>query len=153
MTTNAMMDTHGRPARTSHSHAAIDYLVPLGRLLFVAIFIMSAPMHFKGGPMIDHASQAGVPMANILVPLSGIIAGLGGLSILLGFHARWGAWLLVLFLVPVTITMHRFWGIADPQATMMQQAHFMKNMSLLGAALLIAYFGSGPFSVDSRHHA
>jgi hypothetical protein len=25
-----------------------------------------------------------------------------------------------------------------------------KNMSMLGAALLIAYFGAGPISIDSR---
>jgi putative oxidoreductase len=31
-----------------------------------------------------------------------------------------------------------------------QLAMFMKNLALLGAALLIAYFGSGPFSLDAR---
>jgi putative oxidoreductase len=27
---------------------------------------------------------------------------------------------------------------------------FMKNVSMLGGALLIAYFGAGPFSFDAR---
>jgi putative oxidoreductase len=27
---------------------------------------------------------------------------------------------------------------------------FMKNLSMLGAAILIAYFGAGPLSLDSR---
>jgi uncharacterized membrane protein YphA (DoxX/SURF4 family) len=27
-------------------------------------------------------------------------------------------------------------------------AHFMKNVALLGAALMIAHFGSGPLSLD-----
>jgi putative oxidoreductase len=150
MTTNAMYDAPpGKPVHASHSHSAMEYLVPLGRLLFVSIFVMSAPMHFSA-PMIDHASQAGVPLANVLVPLAGIIAGVGGLSVLFGFHARWGAWLLVLFLVPVTFIMHRFWTITDQQAAMMQQAHFMKNLSLLGAALMLTYFGAGPISIDAR---
>jgi putative oxidoreductase len=33
---------------------------------------------------------------------------------------------------------------------MMQQAMFMKNLGLLGGALLIAYFGAGPVSLDER---
>jgi putative oxidoreductase len=32
----------------------------------------------------------------------------------------------------------------------MQQIMFMKNLSMLGAALLITHFGSGPCSLDER---
>ena len=49
---------------------------------------------------------------------------------------NFGAALLVLFLVPVTFTMHRFWGLADPAATQLQMILFMKNLGLVGAALL-----------------
>lgn len=89
-------------------------------------------------------------MHGIAVPLAGIIALLGGLSILVGYRARIGAWLVVLFLVPVTIMMHRFWSVSDPQAAQMQFAMFMKNVSMLGGAFLIAYFGAGPVSFDAR---
>ena len=74
----------------------------------------------------------------------------GGLSILVGYKAKWGAWLIVLFLLPVSVMMHKFWGLPDPQAAMMQQIMFMKNMSMLGAALMIAHFGAGPLSLDAR---
>jgi putative oxidoreductase len=47
--------------------------------------------------------------------------------------------------------MHKFWTISDPGAAMQQQAMFMKNVSILGAALMIAYFGAGPISIDARH--
>jgi len=53
------------------------------------------------------------------------------------------------FLVPVTLVMHKFWGIADPQVAMMQKVNFMKNTSLIGACLLVMYYGSGPYSLDS----
>jgi putative oxidoreductase len=89
-------------------------------------------------------------LASIAVPLSGMIALAGGLSILLGYRARWGAWLIVLFLVPVTIIMHNFWAVTDPNAAQMQQIMFMKNLSMLGAALMITHFGSGPLSLDDR---
>jgi uncharacterized membrane protein YphA (DoxX/SURF4 family) len=32
----------------------------------------------------------------------------------------------------------------------MQQVHFMKNVAMIGAALLITHFGAGPVSIDSR---
>ncbi len=75
---------------------------------------------------------------------------LGGLSVVLGYHARAGAWLLVIFLVPVTLMMHRFWGVPDPMMAQMQMAMFMKNLSMLGGALLITQLGTGPLSLDAR---
>lgn len=127
----------------------MKYFVLLGRIFYSAIFIMSGPGHFSAGT-IGYAASKGVPLASIAVPLSGIIALVGGLSILLGFKAKYGAWLIVIFLVPVSIMIHGFWGYSDPMQAQMQQIHFMKNLAMLGAALLIAHFGSGPLSVDSR---
>jgi putative oxidoreductase len=147
-----------RKLRDLHNHAEthsakkganpMKYVVLLGRILFAAIFLMAGPKHFTAGT-IGYAAAAGVPVANILVPISGLFAILGGLSILLGFHARYGAWLIVLFLVPVSFSMHAFWADADPKTAAMNQVMFMKNMSMLGGALLIAHFGSGPLSLDS----
>ncbi len=127
----------------------MKYIVLLGRILYSAMFLKSAPGHFTG-QMLGYASAHGVPAASILVPFAGVLLLLGGLSILLGFKAKWGAWLIVLFLIPVTFTMHAFWKETDPMQMQMQMAHFMKNLSMLGAALLIAYFGSGPLSLDAR---
>ena len=124
-------------------------VVLLGRFLFAAIFLMSSFGHFSD-KTIGYAASQGVPLAQIAVPISGLIALAGGLSILVGYKAKIGAWLLVLFLVPVTFMMHRFWGIGDPQASQMQMIMFMKNISMLGGALLITQFGAGPASLDAR---
>jgi putative oxidoreductase len=86
----------------------------------------------------------------VAVPLSGLIALAGGLSILLGYRAKIGAWLIVLFLVPVTLMLHKFWGISDPTIAQMQMVMFMKNVSMLGGALLISQFGASRFSLDAR---
>jgi uncharacterized membrane protein YphA (DoxX/SURF4 family) len=48
--------------------------------------------------------------------------------------------------------MHRFWGLSDPQQVQMQQAHFMKNLALMGASLFFVYAGSGAYSLDARAH-
>jgi putative oxidoreductase len=82
--------------------------------------------------------------------LSGVLALLGGLSVLVGYQAKWGAWLLILFLVPVTLLMHNFWVVKDPMMAQMQMAMFMKNLSMIGGALLITQFGAGPLSLDAR---
>src|SRR5437868_7132066 len=92
---------------------ALRYLAPVGRALFACIFLMAAPGHFTQAT-IGHAASQGVPMASVAVPLSGVLALAGGLSILLGYKTRLGAALLILFLVPVTLMMHDFWSVVDP---------------------------------------
>ena len=128
------------------------YLVPVGRFFYSAIFLMTVMGHFSQA-YIGYAAQQGVPAAGLLVPLSGVIATLGGLSVTLGYKAKIGAWLLVLFLVPVTLLMHNFWAVTDPMMRGMQTALFMKNVSMLGAALLITQVGAGPLSLDARYYS
>ena len=125
------------------------YLVLLARALFSITFVMAPTVHFSHVG-IAYATAHGLPIPWLLVPLSGAIACAGGVSVLLGFHAKVGGWLLVLFLVPVTFIMHNFWAIPDHMMMQVQRAFFLKNLALLGTALLIAYFGAGPLSLDRR---
>jgi putative oxidoreductase len=140
-----MAISQGVEAR-SFSQGAV---VVLGRFLFVLIFLVAGANHFNK-QTIGYAASQGVPLASIAVPLSGVLAIAGGLSILLGYRAKLGAWLLVLFLVPVTLMMHKFWAVQDPMMAQMQMILFMKNVAMLGGALLISQFGAGPFSLDAR---
>jgi putative oxidoreductase len=87
---------------------------------------------------------------SIAVPIAGLLALAGGLSILLGYRAKIGAWLIALFLIGVTPMMHKFWVISDPMRYQLQLATFMRNVSMLGGALLISQFGAGPWSLDAR---
>jgi putative oxidoreductase len=123
-------------------------IVLLGRILFSLIFTFSGFSHFKK-ESIDYGASHGVIMPEVLVPAAGVLAIVGGISVLLGIKAKWGAWLLVLFLVPVTFMMHNFWTLTDPGMKQIQMHMFMKNISMLGGALLISYFGAGPFSLDA----
>ena len=124
------------------------YLMLAGRQLFAVIFIIASAGHFSSGT-IASAARHGVPMAGLLVPLSGLIALAGGLSVLFGFHARLGAGLLVLFLVPVTVIMHNFWAMSDPTSYQIQLTLFIRNLLLLGGALCIACYGAGALSLDA----
>jgi putative oxidoreductase len=145
MTTNSVAISAGVEARSFWQGA----VVVLGRFLFGLIFLMAGANHFSN-QTIGYAASQGVPLAAIAVPLSGVLAIGGGLSILLGYRAKLGAWLIVLFLVPVSLMMHKFWLVQDPMMAQIQMILFMKNVSMLGAALLISQFGAGPFSLDAR---
>jgi len=140
--TRAAVSTQARDSRR--------FVALIGRVFFGLIFVLASFQHFTQGA-IGYAASQGTPLANIAVPFSGVLALVGGLMIVLGYRAKLGAWLIVLFLVPVTLLMHRFWMVSDPIMMRVQQAMFMKNLSILGGALLIAYHGAGPLSLDARH--
>ena len=125
----------------------LKYVFLLGRIFFSSIFLIKSLEHFSS-QSINYTASMGIPFASILVPLSGVIAFLGGLSILLGYKAKIGAWLLIIFLVPTTFTMHKFWLSEDVFSNIMHQYCFFKNLSIVGAALMVTYFGSGPMSLD-----
>lgn len=127
----------------------MNMIVPLGRILFSLIFILASFNHFTAGA-VGYAASQGVPMPEILVPASGVLALVGGLSVLAGYYAKIGALMIVAFLLPVTFMMHNFWAVPDPMMHGIQMAMFMKNLSMMGGALLIYHYGAGPFSVDER---
>jgi putative oxidoreductase len=134
--------------RVAAAKSVMRAIVPIGRVLFTLIFVMSVFGDFSRAT-IDAAAAHGVPLATVLVPIAGIIAFIGGISVLLGYRARFGAFLLLVFLIPVTLVMHNFWSVSDPQLAMIQKVNFFKNVSLIGTTLMIMYFGPGPISLDS----
>ncbi len=142
-------DVATRATTTAGARPAIGFLVPIGRVLYSLIFVLAFRSHFSARG-IAYAASMGVPAASIAVPAAGIIAVVGGLSVALGYRARIGAWLLVVFLVPVTLMMHAFWAAKDPMMAQIQMVNFMKNLSMLGGALLVAFHGAGPVSFDER---
>jgi len=125
----------------------MKYVLVAARILFSVVFLISASGHFDPNT-IAFAASKGVPLASIFVPFSGIIEAAGALSIMIGYKARYGALLIIIFLIPVTLLFHDFWNVADPMARNMDMSSFLKNISMLGGALLITYFGSGPASAD-----
>jgi len=127
----------------------MSVIVLIGRILFSAIFIIKSFDHFTQDA-VQKATTAGVPYPDVLVPVAGVFAFLGGLSMLLGYRARFGALLLIIFLLPTTFYMHKFWTADTSFEQMMHNYCFFKNIALLGAALMFTHFGSGPLSLDSK---
>ena len=129
----------------------MDWVLLVGRILFALIFVVSgATVHLiqrKQG--VEYARANGVPLPELLVPLSGLQAVVGGLLVALGLWADLGALLIALFAFPVAYGMHAFWNVSDPMQRINQQTHFFKNVSMGGAGLaLFAFFQQFGDEVD-----
>jgi len=134
--------------RTRMLGDSMPYVALAARQLFAVTFIIASAGHFTSDT-IAAAARHGVPMAGLLVPLSGLIALAGGLSVLFGYHAKLGAGLLVLFLVPVMLAMHNFWAASDGAMFQLQLLLFARNVILLAGAAFVARSGSGALSLDA----
>ncbi|WP_372806748.1 DoxX family protein [Pontiella sp.] len=128
------------------------YLNLLGRFFLVLIFLMSAVgnkiPHFSGTT--EYMRAEGVPAPALLLAGAILFLIAGGLSVLVGYKARIGAALLLVFLMLATYWFHDFWTFEDAQARQMQTINFMKNLALMGAMLMIIARGAGAGSLDRR---
>ncbi len=116
----------------------------VGRILFSIVFIMSGINHFtQMNMMVGYATAKKAPAPKVTVPLTGAVSLIGGVLVLLGWHRFIGAGLLFLFMLSTAFMIHAFWKETDPMAKAGEMAHFMKDLALGGAALLIAFY-SGP---------
>jgi putative oxidoreductase len=122
----------------------------VGRILLAALFIVSGFGKISGyDGTAGYMAAKGLPMVNVLLPLTIALELGGGILLAAGFKARWIALLFFLFLIPTTFIFHAFWGI-DPKEAATQQINFLKNVSIMGGMLMVFAHGPGAYSVDRR---
>ena len=115
-----------------------DLLPQLGRILFGGYFVVMGMNHFlKKDMLVGYAKSKHVPMPDVAVMGSGVLLLVGGIGTLFGIYTQIAAFALLLFLIPVSLKMHAFWAETDQMAKMGDMAHFLKNMALLGATLMM----------------
>jgi putative oxidoreductase len=124
----------------------------MGRLIFGGFFLYSGVHHFLDtATLAQYAGAKGVPMPEAAVLLTGALLIVGALSILLGILPRLGLACIILFLVGVTPIMHAFWSVPDPQIRQMDMGNFMKNLALMGGALMMLMIPTPwAYSVEAR---
>ncbi len=93
---------------------------------------------------------ANFPAPPLLLALALLVMVLGGLSLLLGFHARHGAVLLFGFTIVATVLMHDYWHIKDTADRAKDYEIFARNIAIAGGLLLVVGMGAGPFSLDNN---
>lgn len=120
-----------------------QFIPLLGRVFVSLIFILAGlDKIMSPGASRDYMAQAGLPFTRFFLVAAIVLEIGGGLSVLLGYKARYGATALVLFLVPATLIFHT--DFQNPiQVTM-----FLKNLAIIGGLLMVAHFGPGSVAID-----
>ena len=137
------MSTTSITASQSGSSASVAILV--GRILLAAMFVLAG-----FAKLTDIAGTAGwfgsigLPAPTIVAVLVGLLELVGGLAIVVGFQTRIAALALAAFTIAATLIAHV--DFAD----MTQFLFFQKNFAIVGGLLVLAAFGAGSLSVDSR---
>jgi putative oxidoreductase len=114
-----------------------------GRILLVLIFLSSGIdkiENFEGTA--KFMAQYGMPYPSFFLFGAIILELAGSVFVILGYYTRFGALLLLIFLIPTTIIFHT--NFDDP----IQIVMLMKNISMFGGCLVLLGMGPGRFSLD-----
>ena len=114
-----------------------------GRIMFTLIFFLSGITHFTRLDDYVALMPAGIPVRTFWVMISAVVELTGATLIVTNKYPRLGAWLIAIFLVPVTVTVHGVGMVTAPDAQMraIQTSFFLKGVTMTGAALLTTQFG------------
>jgi len=118
----------------------MDVLFLIGRILFSMILVGSGIGHLmQADSSAEYAAHKGIPSPKPAVLLSGVLMLAAGVAFILGIWMDLAGFGTAALLLIMGFTMHAFWGIKDdPQMQQMEMAHFMKNLSIAGGALVLA---------------
>ena len=119
------------------------FAVLIGRILLVVMFLKSGLgkiENFQGTA--QYMASYGMPFSHFFLVGAIFFELIGSLTIILGLFARYGALLLLIFLIPTTLIFHNIF--VDPK----MMVHFMKNVSMFGGLLIVLAAGAGRFSLD-----
>jgi putative oxidoreductase len=121
----------------------------IGRVLLSAIFIMSGLGKIMSWEKTSQMmADAGMEFVPVFLAGAIVLEIVGGLMLLLGFMARLGSFLLIVFLIAATLVFHNFWTLSGAAATE-QMMNFTKNMAILGGLFEVLGLGPGMWSVDA----
>ena len=114
----------------------------LGRFMLAFIFVAAGFEKVLGqAATMQYMASAGMPKSLVpeLFVTTVIIELIGGLLLIVGWHARLVAFIMFLWFIPVTIMFHVIPG---------QTIEWQKNLAIMGGLLLVAVYGPGGSSID-----
>ena len=116
------------------------------RILFTLIFFLSGITHFTSMQSYIDLMPAPIPFRAFWVSISALVELVGAAMILFNYRPRLGAWLIVIFLVPVTIVVHGTAMIMLPDQVMraINVSMFLKGLAMIACALFITQLGVTP---------
>jgi len=127
-----------------------DITTLAGRILISVMFLISG--FFKVGgyaQIVGYATALHLPMPGVAIAAAAAVELGCGLAVLAGFKTRFAAWLLFLYLIPVTYFFHNFWAVQG-QEQQVQMINLLKNVTIMGGLLVLSVNGAGAYSVDGK---
>ncbi len=129
-----------------------ELLSPLvGRMVFGWFFLSQAAVYvgdWEG--TIALMTSRDIPGAAFILALTLLLLAMGSLSLIFGFHARYGALILFMVTVLATLGMHDYWRIiGNPSARAADFELFACNAAIAGGLLMLVGLGAGPLAVDN----
>lgn len=116
----------------------MEILLIIGKVLFGTLFVSSGIGHLKNlEAMTGYAQYKKIPFAKAGVIVSGLVILIAPVLFLFGVLEVASLVALAVFLGATAVFFHNYWTIEDAQAKMNEQIAFNKNVSLLGAVLVI----------------
>lgn len=114
----------------------------LARILTSIIFLTSSIAKMFGwqGNLEFIASRHPLPFPSFMLFMALVIELCGGLLLVAGFKTKIAAWIMFLYMIPVTLLFHDFGS-----------TQFQKNFGIMGALLMLAVCGAGSWSLEERH--
>ncbi len=115
----------------------------IGRVLLVLIFLNSGVgkiRNFEGTA--QYMAKFGMTHTSFFLFGAIVFELVGSISVILGYFTRFGALLILIFLIPTTLIFHT--NFSDR----IQMIMFMKNVSMIGGCLLLFASWPGRLSLD-----
>lgn len=113
------------------------------RILFTLIFFLSGFTHFTAMQSYVDLMPGVIPWRGFWVSSSAFVELAGAMLILFNHRPRLGGWLIVAFLLPVTIVVHgtAMFTLPDPAWRAANVSFFLKGLAMIACALFITQFG------------
>ena len=116
-----------------------NYYFVLGRTLLGLYFIvpgMSKVAGYEG--YLDLMASKGVPLVEILLPLTILIQVGAGLFLIAGKNLRVSALLLFGLTILINLYIHNFWALAGDPGQAHETQNFVKNLAIAAGLLVLA---------------
>lgn len=123
-----------------------------GRFLLGIYFILPGITKITGfDATLAYMADHNVPMATMLLIMTIVIQLGAGSALIVGFKAKYMAFILAGLTFVISLYMHNFWDIVDDDVSLAHETqNFFKNMGIMAGLLMVAALGAGHLSIDSR---
>jgi len=107
------------------------------RALMAVIFLVAGVRKLMTyGATLGYFAKLGIPLPDVVLPLTIALEVGGGLLLVAGWRVRWVASALAIFTLATAFTAHAFWS-ADAAQFAGQLNNFLKNVAMVGGFLLV----------------